>query len=175
MKRLSIANLGAVFFAGLPLAHSQEIVTTVSVDEVISAFSAVGLMDVSDQTVDPDVPTIGAVRDDLFTVQATLHDCADGRCSGLALTAPVPVREMLFATNIEGSIDAGAAGFDARVQNDPLVTIIETYLVYDGGVSEELLPATLSALNFVIDQAKQIMLQDDPGAAEAWPQAASDG
>jgi hypothetical protein len=152
-------------------ARADEVVDFVGLEDVLSAFARNGLKDFTDQTVDPQFPTIDAKRADGFTVTATFHACVPERCLGLNLMTPMPARELRFARLIEGSIERSAPGFDAWVQESPSppVVIIETYLAYDGGVSNALLPSTVMQLMSVVDQTKRFMLSDDPRVVEVWP------
>lgn len=167
----SRAALCALVTLALALpAQAEEVVEWVRPEAVAVAFARNGLTNIRDMTADPQYPSIGAQRADGLTVQATFFACEPERCRGLSLTAPIPAREVRFARIIEGSIERSALGFDAWVQESPPIVVIETYLTFDGGVSDSLLPSTVMSLMSTVDQTKRFMVTDDPLVAEVWPQ-----
>jgi hypothetical protein len=154
-------------------ARADAVVRSVSIEEVAATFVRFGLKDVRETSPDPRFGTVHGVRPDGFTVAGTLYGCGPEGCVGLGLTSPMPTRAMQYARIIEGSIERNAVGFDAWVQEEGSIVVIETYLTFDGGVSDTLLPSTVNALMRVVDQTKDFMLKDDPGVREVWPKESS--
>lgn len=152
-------------------------VASVSVDEARAAFIAAGLPEPTERTIDPDFPTLGSSYDG-FGVQATLQACNDstGRCRGVELLALMPSTSVANARIIEGSIERSVLGFGARLvqSGDTPVVAIGTYLLYDYGISEEMLPVMLAQLVDIVVRTKGFMLSDDPGHATLW-QGRKDG
>jgi hypothetical protein len=150
-------------------------VTAVTYDEVKTALVAVGLSDVGDQTADPKFPTFGGHHSDGVNLQATLFACdtAAQRCRGVELAALIPATSLRNAQVIVGSIERSAFSIDAQFFDlpngpDSYAVMISSYLVYDYGVSEQLLSIALGHFASVIGQTKGFMLKDDPAHAELW-------
>lgn len=152
-------------------------VTSVSVDEARAAFIAAGLPEPTERTIDPDFPILGSSYDG-FGVQVTLQACKDstGRCRGVELLALMPSTSVANARIIEGSIERSVPGFGARLvqSGDMPVVAIGTYLLYDYGISETMLPELLTMLLDIVAQTKGFMLSDDPAHATLW-QGLKDG
>lgn len=150
-------------------ARAERVVAGVGPEALIAAFAGAGLTTLEEATADPAAPSVLARRPDGLAVQATFLACAnETACQGLALSAVLPARSVALARKVAAAVEARALGFDAWVQADPPAAVIDVYLAFDGGVSDQLLPATLKALDRTLDEAKALLLQQDPRAAELW-------
>ena len=150
-------------------------VTSVTYDEVKRALAEAGATDIGDRTADVNFPSFGGRHSEGASLQATLHACdiAEQRCRGVDLISLIPAVSARNAEIIVGSIERSAFSIDARVieiQNRPgaVAVMLSTYLVYDYGVSDQLLPIALEQFVSVIGQTKGFMLKDDPAHADLW-------
>ena len=136
-----------------------EAVTSVTYEEVKQALADVGVSEIRDHTVDASFPSFGGSHSEGASLQATLHACdvAERRCRGVELISLIQATTLRNAEIIVGSVERSAFGIDAKVlelQNKPgaVAVMITAYLVYDHGVSDQLLT----------------MLKDDPAHAALW-------
>ena len=152
-----------------------EAVTSVSYDEVRQALAAAGVSGTEDRTADPNYPSFGGSHSEGASLQATLYACdvAEQRCRGVELISIIEATTLRNAQIIVGSLERSAFGIDAKVfelQNRPgaVAVMITSYLVYDHGVSDQLLTIALDQFFSVVGQTKGFMLKDDPAHAELW-------
>jgi hypothetical protein len=172
-----LALLGA---AGTPQAQPESLigakaVTSVSYDEVRQALADAGVVEVGDRTADANFPSFGGSHSQGASLQATLYACdaAEQRCRGVELISLIEATTLRNAQIIVGSIERSAFSIDAKVfeiQNRPgaVAVMITSYLVYDHGVSDQLLTIALEQFFSVVGQTKGFMLKDDPAHAELW-------
>jgi len=150
-------------------------VTSVTYDEVKQALADVGVVEIGDRTADVNFLSFGGRHSEGASLQATLYACdvAAQRCRGVELISIIPATSLRAAQIIVGSIERSAFGIDAKIfdiQNRPgaVAVMITTYLVYDYGVSDQLLTIALEQFFKVVGQTKGFMLRDDPAHADLW-------
>jgi len=149
--------------------------------DMIEAFTAAGLSDIADTTVDPNFPTLTGRTARGFPVQAVFATCsgrppaADDVCNGVDLSVVIPATEQRWADLIVESLEPAVPGVNAMTlpmmaADGPSgqVVSIGHYLVSDGGVTAEFAGEYLSFLLGVADQTAQFMLSDDPAHAQLW-------
>jgi len=171
MLKTSWLTVGLVMLVIVADAHAEKVVKSVSLPEVIEEFKQFDLEIGPGNGPDPRFPSVFGARADGFTITGVLYGCGqpDGGCVGLSLMTGMPTREEKYARIIEVSVERYAVGFDAWVQPGSAIVVLETYMAFDGGVSDRLLPSTLDAMLGMIDQTKNFMLKDDPRVHEVWP------
>ncbi|MEQ8354552.1 MAG: hypothetical protein RH942_03370 [Kiloniellaceae bacterium] len=154
-------------------------VASVSYDDLRRALLEAGATDIRDLTVDPKIPSFGGVHSQAASLQGVLYACdvVEQRCRGVQLISLIPATTRRTAQIIVGGVERTAFSIDARVTElvnrpDSVAVMLSSYLVYDYGVSEQLLPIALEQFRRAIDQTKKFMLKDDPAHADLWAKQA---
>jgi hypothetical protein len=146
-------------------AEALRIVDSVSLEDVRSAMREAGLDDLQDRTRDPNYPSLSSQYQDDTTVQATLFACAPtpAGCMGAELASPIAVKSKDQASQIANSLDRELFGFDVTVLSalnesgkEIHIVSISSYLIFDHGVSDRLLPRTLERLLQAVDRVSRL-------------------